>query len=179
MSSGERATDPVVVHPDRTVARLPEGGFEIKAAGRATIRAQPSDGNWRIDGGEGSGAWLLKRASDEARGFVLLASVGRAGEEEEIGRTMPLAGAVESGLKFLLLDDGRLFRIVRRGTRDCVFDLLGWEAPGAYIEARPVATGWMLVATTAGGGLVDLTAISILLAAEILDAEEPLRSETT
>jgi hypothetical protein len=159
------------------VARLPEGGFEIKAAGRTTIRAHPSDGGWRIDGSEGAGNWLLKRTTDEARGFVLLASGGS--EDEEIGRTMPLAGAVEAGLKFLLLDDGRLFRIVRRGTRDGVFELLGWEAPGAYIEARPEATGWMLVATTAGGGLVDLTAISILLAAEILDAEEPLRSETT
>ena len=163
------------MHPDRSVVRLPEGGFEIKAAGRTTIRAHPSDGNWRIDGSEGAGDWLLERTSGEAKGFVLLATDGR----EEIGRTMPLAGAVEAGLKFLLLDDGRLFRIVRRGTRDGVFELLGWETPGAYVEARPAATGWMLVATAAGGGLVDLTAISILLAAEILDSEEPLRSKTT
>jgi hypothetical protein len=175
LRSGEPTGACGAVHPDRAVARLPDGGFEIRAAGREILRAHPSGGNWRIDGSEGSGDWLLERTTGDARGFVLLASSGR----QEIGRTMPLAGAVDAGLRVLLLGDGRLFRIVPRGARHGLFELLGWETPGAYVEARPAATGWLLVATVAGGGLVDLTAISVLMAAEILDAEEPLRSETT
>jgi hypothetical protein len=98
---------------------------------------------------------------------------------------MPLVGGgCEAGPKFLLLDDGRLFRIVLRlrlrgSPPDGGFELLGWETPGAYLRAWPEPSGWKLVATAAGGGLTDLQAISILFAAEILNSEEPLRAETT
>ncbi len=93
---------------------------------------------------------------------------------------MPLVGGgSEAGLKFLLLDDGRLFRIVLGGSRDGGFELLGWETPGAYVRAQPEPSGWKLIPTVACGGLTDLRAISILFAAEILDSEEPLRAETT
>ena len=96
---------------------------------------------------------------------------------------MPLVGGGrEAGLKFLLLDDGRLFRIVLRlsgSPPEGGYELLGWETPGAYLRARPEPSGWKLVATAAGGGLTDLQAISILFAAEILNSEEPLRAETT
>ena len=119
------------------------------------------------------GGWLLERTTAEEAGFVLR----DADEGAELGRTMPLVGAVEAGLKFLLLDDGRLFRIVRRGAREGGFELLGWDTPGAYLEARAVEGGWTLVATVAGGGIGDLTALSVLFAAEILDMEEPLGSE--
>jgi len=93
---------------------------------------------------------------------------------------MPLVGSGrETGLKFLLLDDGRLFRIVLVGLRSGGLELLGWETPGAYLRARPDSSGWKLIPTAACGGLTDLRAISILFAAEILDSEEPLRAETT
>ncbi len=93
---------------------------------------------------------------------------------------MPLVGSGrETGLKFLLLDDGRLFRIVLVGLRSGGLELLGWETPGAYLRARPEPSGWKLIPTAACGGLTDLRAISILFAAEILDSEEPLRAETT
>jgi len=93
---------------------------------------------------------------------------------------MPLVGVgSEAGLKFLLLDDGRLFRIVLGGSRDGGFELLGWETPGAYVRAQPESNGWKLIPMAACGGLTDLRAISILFAAEILDLEERLRAETT
>ncbi len=118
----------------------------------------------------------MRRAATSEGGFVLSAFDGRT----EVGRTMPLVGSGrETGLRFLLLDDGRLFRIVLRGSPDGGFELLGWETPGAYLSARPEPSGWKLVPTAACGGLTDLRAVSILFAAEILDSEEPLRAETT
>jgi hypothetical protein len=68
---------------------------------------------------------------------------------------------------------------VRRGPREGGFELLGWETPGAYLTAQPASDGWKLAPTAACGGLVDLRAISVLFAAEVLDAEEPLRPEAT
>ena len=91
---------------------------------------------------------------------------------------MAPSGVAEAGLRFLLLGDGRLFRIVRSGAREGGFALLSWETPGAYLEARSGSGGWTLVATVAGGGLVDLPTLSILFAAEVLEAEEPLGSNS-
>jgi hypothetical protein len=174
--SNEGAQSAVVDHPDRSLARLSNGGFEIEAAGQRKIRVDPAGDSWRIDGGKALQGWVLRRTASDAAGFVLSGADGRT----EAGRTMPLVGTGrEAGLRFLLLDDGRLFRIVLRGPREGGFELLGWETAGAYLTARPVASGWTLAPTPAGGGLEDLTAISILFAAEILDAEEPLRPEAT
>ena len=159
------------------MARLPAGGFEIRAAGRPTVRAQPCTGGWSlgseraeepaaspsVDGG------LLERTVESKEGFVL-----RAADGAELGRTMPLVGAADAGLRFLLLDDGRLFRIVRQGVRETRFELIGWETAGAYLEALPTADGWKLTATAAGGGIADLSVISVLFAAELLEAERPL-----
>ncbi len=165
----------MVDHSQRLLVRLPSGGFEIRAAGQPTIRVDPSGSGWRIDGVEGRG-WFLRRAATHGDGFVLQAFDGRT----EAGRTMPLVGGGrEAGVKFLLLDDGRLFRIVLSGPPDGGFELLGWETPGAYLRARPEPSGWKLVPTAACGGLTDLRAVSILFAAEILDSEEPLRAETS
>jgi hypothetical protein len=174
--SPEGATSAVIDHPDRSLVRLSNGGFEIEAAGQQTIRVEPAGESWRIDGGEELQGWVLRRTASDAAGFVLDDADGRT----EAGRTMPLVGTGrETGLRFLLLDDGRLFRIVMRGPREGGFELLGWETPGAYLTARPVAGGWTLAPTAACGGLQNLTTISILFAAEILDAEEPLRPEAT
>jgi hypothetical protein len=176
--SSEGADGATVDHPDRSLARRLSGGFEIDAAGQPTIRVTPSGDGWRIDGGEGLRGWTLRRTTSGAEGFVLIGADGRT----EAGRTMPLVGAGrEAGLKFLMLDDGRLFRIVLCGPRQGGFELLGWELPGAYLAAQPVENGWTIVPTPACGGLEGLSVrtISILFAAEILDAEEPLRPEAT
>ena len=166
----------MVDHSQRWLARRPSGGFEIRTAGQPTIGVDPSGSGWRVDRVEGMRGWSLRRAAASEGGFVLSAFDGRT----EVGRTMPLVGSGrETGLKFLLLDDGRLFRIVLVGSRDGGMELLGWETPGAYLRARPEPSGWKLIPTAACGGLTDLRAISILFAAEILDWEEPLRAEAT
>lgn len=174
MGSGDGSHCAVVDHPDRFLARLPDGGFEIEADGQPTIRAEISGEGWSIDEGKGIRGRILRRTASEAEGFVLSGTDGGS----EAGRTMPLVGAGrEAGLKFLLLDDGRLFRIVMHGPRRVGFDLLGWETPGAYLTAIPEAKGWKLAPTAACGGLTDLTALAILFAAEILDAEEAFPTE--
>jgi len=166
----------VLDHPERRLARLSSGGFEIEASGHPVIRVEPSDEGWRVDGPGSLRGGILRRAASGAEGFVLLGADGK----REAGRTMPLVGTGrEAGLKFLLLDDGRLFRIVRRGPRERGFELLGWELPGAYLTAQPAWQGWRLMPTAASGGLDDLTTISVLFAAEILDADQPLRPEVT
>jgi len=103
----------VVDHPLRRLARLPSGGFEIRAAGQPAIRVDPSGSGWRVDGVEGKRGWSLRRADTYEGGFVLQAFDGRT----EAGRTMPLVGGGrEAGLKFLLLDDGRLLHITAHST---------------------------------------------------------------
>ncbi len=79
----------------------------------------------------------------------------------------------------LLLEDGRLFRILPRGPREAGMELLSWEVPGAYFHARPEPRGFVLVPTVAAGGIADVRVLSLLLAAEVLDAEEPLVGTTT
>jgi len=174
--SDEGATRAVNDHPDRYLARMANGGFEIETAGQPTVRVDPCGDGWRIEGQRGIEGWFLRRTAGDGVGFVLSEADGRT----EAGRTMPLVGTGrEAGLRFLLLGDGRLFRIVRQGPRQVGFELLGWETPGAYLKALPEAKGWTLAPTAAAGGLDDLRAIGVLFAAEILDAEQALRPEAT
>ena len=176
MRSDEGAGSAVIDHPDRYLVRKSNGGFEIEVVGQPTVRVDPCEEGWRIEGERDLEGWVLRRTAGDESGFVL----GRADERRESGRTMPLVGTGrETGLRFLLLDDGRLFRIVRQGPRQVGFELLGWETAGAYLTAQPVANGWTLAPTAASGGLIDLRAIVVLFAAEILDAEEPLGPEAT
>jgi hypothetical protein len=77
-------------------------------------------------------------------------------------------------LYYLLLGDGRLFRIAPRSPRDGGFELQGWETPGPYWIARPRKEGWTLQPTPASGGLLEIHALLILFAAEILESEKPL-----
>ncbi len=103
-----------------------------------------------------------------------------SGAADEIGRTMPLVGAEEiAASRFLLLDSGRLFCIRRRGPRDEGFELLGWETSGAFLTARPEPRGWTLVSNAACRGLEDIQVLSILFAAEILDADRALKDGTS
>ena len=95
-------------------------------------------------------------------------------DERELGRTLALEGVGHPlELRYFLMGDGRLFRFALRGPVDCRFELSGQETPGAYLTARPQADGWRIEASPASGGIEDLRALSVLFAAEILDAEEP------
>jgi len=172
--STEGAGSAIVDHPDRFVTRSPGGGFEIEAAGEPPIRVEPSTDGWLVRGQDAAPRWVLGRAGEEGGGLVLIETETRT----EAGRTMPLVGVDrEAGPSFLLLKDGRLFRMIMRGPRRAGYELLGWETPGAYLVARPMTKGWHIEATPAGGGIVDIAVITILFAAEILDCEEPLRIE--
>jgi hypothetical protein len=176
LRSDDGATCAIFDHPDRTLARLAGGGFEIEAAGEQTTRAEPAGEGWRIEGPEAVQGWLLRRNDGEAPGFLLSGADGRT----EAGRTMPLVGTGrEAGLSFLLLDDGRLFRIVGGARLQGGFELLGWEMAGAYLAARPAGDRWTIAPTAAGAGIADLTVISILFAAEILESERTLRTGKT
>jgi hypothetical protein len=173
--SGAAGEQILVEHADQFVMRLPSGGFALRQADQPELRAIPDGGAWHLTGQEAVCGWSLQRSLGAA-GFSLSRSAGGP----VAGWTMPLVGtAAEGGLRFVLLDDGRLFRIVRRGPREGGFDLLGWETPGAYLEALPQPEGWLLRATPACAGLRDVRALSLLLAAEVLDAEEPLRGDAT
>ena len=74
-------------------------------------------------------------------------------------------------MSYLLLADGRLFRIVGRGPRDARFELLGWQMPGAYMIARPEPEGWRICPAPSCGAIADTGVLTILFAAEILAAE--------
>jgi hypothetical protein len=176
LRSDDGATSVIVDHPARSLGRRPGGGFAIEAEGLPAVRASATRDGWRIEEPPDLRGWSLRRTEGEAPGFVLL----RAGQREaEVGRTMPLVGTGrEAGLRFLLLEDGRLFRIVLAGPRRGGFDLLGWETPGAYLTARPRGEAWEIAATVAGRGIPDLTTLSILFAAEILEADAPPHHET-
>ena len=164
-----------VEHPDQFLARLDNGGFVLETDGQPAIKVAPCGDGWSVTGIEGRKNWTLQRADAEVGGFVLQTSDGAA----EAGRTMPLVGTGwTTGPRCLLLDDGRLFRIVRRGPRDDGFDLLGWEMPGEYLRARPEPEGWRLIGSAACSGLTEINVIVILFAAEILDAEQRLQVPT-
>jgi len=146
---------------------IPEaGGFRLEVDGTAALIVRPEPSGWQLDGGATKG-WRLNRQRSGADGFVLR----RAGEDEA-GRTMRHPGSgSEAGLSYLLLDDGRLFRVVLRGPRDARFELLGWETPGAYLVARPEQVGWSIRPTAAGECLERTESMLILFAAEVLAAD--------
>jgi hypothetical protein len=157
-----------VNHEPRSVTRHPHGGFTLDRRAENEIRVVASQDGWNIEGDPEMQQWNLRRAGSSA-GFVL------AKGEHEVARTMKPVGMNEATApKNLLLDDGRLFRIVSLGPRESGVDLLGWETPGAYLRARPAADGWTIEPTLACGGIPDVRALTLLLAAEVLEAEEPL-----
>ena len=70
----------------------------------------------------------------------------------------------------MLLEDGRLFRLLERGGIDPRFELLSWEVPGPYLVARPAKDGWTIAPEASGSALGDLRALWVLMALEILDS---------
>ena len=171
MSEGRQEAEATaaVDHVDCRVVRLSDGGFALKA-GAQSHRVVAAEGGWIVESDDELDGWSLRRA--RTPGFVLHGKDG----EREIARTMPPVGTEsESGLRFLLLEDGRLFRIVLRGPRDGRYELTGWETAGAYLTARPLAEGWSLEPTSACGGLDEIRVLCLMLAVEVLDAETALQ----
>jgi len=154
--------------PDHHLAPLEDGGFALRAGNREPIRVQPVTGGWRVSGPPPVQGWTLRRGETAAVRFELRTS----GAGEPRGRSMPLAGDRDAAVHYVLLDDGRLFRVVLRGPRDSRFEMLGWETPGAYLVARPQSEGWTIAAMPACGGLQEIESLLVLFAAEILDAED-------
>lgn len=137
----------------------PEGG--------AALRLTPDGDSWVVAGpGRLDGAHLARA---EAGGFVLSAADGA-----ELGRSSRLSADDARGTSYLLLDDGRLFRIAGRGPGETGLDLCGWETPGAYLTARPEDGRWRIAPTAAGELLPPTDVLPLLFAAELLDAERPL-----
>jgi hypothetical protein len=165
----------IVEHPTLTLVRLDRGGFEIRAETGDPVRARTTGTAWRVDGGPLAQPWRLERRDPVGGGFCLR----EAAADAELGRTMWLGPPGQlPELRYLLLGDGSLYRIVLRGPADGRYELSGWEVPGPYLTARPGEGGWTIVPQPASGGLTDCLALSLLFAAEILDADAALDPET-
>ena len=158
-------------HAERSLRRTAAGGFALEAEGAGTIRLQPVPGGWLVEEPDGLDGWRLNRGSLLSLGFILMEADGTA----EAGRTMSLPGSGrDADLRYLLTSDGRLYRMRLHGPRDGRYELQGWEAPGAYLTARPASSNWTISPEPASSGLREIRPLMILFAAEILDSEEPL-----
>ena len=162
----------IVGHPAQHLVRRGAGAFVLEhEPGGPSLRADPARGGWDIEGDELAEDWFLRRDEGPGGGFSLRAR----GVDREVARTLALESVGhQRELRYLLMGDGRLFRIALRGPKDSRFELSGWETPGAYLTARPQAEGWRIEPNPASGGIPDIRALSLLFAAEILDSEEPL-----
>lgn len=150
--------------PARALIGLPGGGFQIRTQGEPSIVANLGETGWRVDEPEAWRGWTLSRVGS---GFVL----ARPGGDEAGSVSREPGSSAGDGPAWLLLDDGRLFRVGFRGPRRCRFELRGWETSGAYFEAIPEKAGWTIAPTVAGAGLRGVTPLLMLFVAEILDAE--------
>jgi hypothetical protein len=161
----------IVDPPIMRFALRADGGVAIEPEGSRAIDLRPCKGGW-VAAVDGEAPWRIERASDDGGGFRLLRKIA---EDAEGARTMrlPVAAADDGVARHVLLEDGRLFRLVERASKDPRFELLAWDAPGAYLVARPSGAGWAIEPEAAGGALADLRAIVVLMAMEILDAELP------
>lgn len=162
--------------PPTVLVRPVRGGFHIETRAGETIRLEHHAGRLQIDGPEDVNGWVLRRSAGDDNGLVLEI------DDEEAGRTSSIFGGFrEANLYYVLLGDGRLFRIALGEPRGALFELRGWETAGAYLNATPDDAGWRVTPAPAGSALPDLRALMILFAAEILDSEGslglPLRGE--
>jgi len=156
----------VIDHARHVLTPLPRGGFTISAEGAEAIRAVPGPEGWTVDGPEPVSGWRLTRSGTGGRRFRLR---GPAGETER-GESSSIPGSGGEGERHLVMEDGRVYRILLRGPEDPRYELLGWETPGAYLTARPGTDAWTIEAEVASSGLDEIRPLLILFAAEILDA---------
>ena len=142
-------------------------GFVLEDGTGTRLSATPEDTGFRIEG-RGTTRVMLTEVREQG-GWGFLVSSSDADGSVELGRTTH-AGGRDEGISpaWVLLEDGRLFRVVARGVRTGTVELLGDETPGAYVSARPDEGGWMLSLTPAGSELEVGEILWILVAAEIL-----------
>jgi hypothetical protein len=133
------------------------------------LEAVASTGGCRVEGGAGQEWWLESLPEAEA-GWVILER--RGGDAGDLGRTTRSREGDGGIPATLLLEDGRLFRIVGRVGEAASLALLGDEVSGAYVTATRRGAEWVLTRTAAGLDLEFPMAGWLLLAAEIarLDA---------
>jgi len=160
----------IVDHPPRRVVRR-GAAFRIEARGATELEAVPEAEHWRIEGLADAPTCRLERSPRTGVGFVLRGTT--ADQDAPTSLRMDGLGSV-SDLRYLLMDDGRLFRIVFVGPREGRYELVGWETPGAYLTALPESDGWRIEPTPACSGIPEIRTITLLFAAEILDSEAPL-----
>jgi len=146
-------------HPENSLVCLAAGGFLLDGPAGETIRAKPAEDGLRIEGPERIDGWRLL---DSDEGFLLERTRG-----DEAGRSLRSSGDGIEEPTSILLDDGRLFRMILRGPRDPRHELIGWETAGSYFEIRPDAEGWTIRTTVAGHGLDEIDALLLLMAAEL------------
>lgn len=152
--------------PSPTIlAARPDGSFRLVLSGGEVLEAVACTGGYRVERGAGPEWWLESLPEGEA-GWRL-----RQGSSER-ARTTRSREDDAGWPATLLLEDGRLFRIVAR--RGPAAALLGDEVSGAYVEAERRGASWILERTVAGLDLELGAEGWLLLAAEIarLDADE-------
>jgi hypothetical protein len=145
-----------------------DGVVHVLADDHEKTAMHPEGDGFRLTGSGSSPERRIVPARDTAGGFLLVRRDGAA--EVELGRSTPLEDEVEeSAPTYLLLDDGRLFRLLLRGPEDPRYELCCWESTAPYLEARRVsATDWSLVPTLAGRELTGWDVILPLVATTVL-----------
>jgi len=159
-----------VPDPSPTIlAARPDGSFRLVLSDGAVFETVACTEGYRVEGDAGPDRWLVSLPEGEA-GWVLRASPGN--EAEDLGRTTRSREGDRTFPATLLLEDGRLFRIVAFVGSDRGAALLGDEVSGAYVDASRRGAQWVLARTAAGLDLELGTAGWLLLAAELarLDA---------
>jgi hypothetical protein len=128
--------------------------------------ATAADGGYAVAGTAAGRGWFLRVDSAGAGGGFVLVHADAA-EAGEIARSSRIAG--QEGAATILLEDGRLFRVVPRvGSDGARVELTGWETAGAYLVARPGRAGWRVEAGPAGRDLGIGADLAVVFAAEIL-----------
>jgi hypothetical protein len=151
--------------------RLAQRGFRIEGKGREVV-VVPSGADLVVRRVGEEDLRLLRQGGEAGAGFALCTA--EPSETREIGRTsrMPGAEGAASGAS-ILLDDGRLFRIVPRfHERGACIELCGWEERAAYWTCRPSRGQLRIEPTVAGRCLPLVDGLVILFAAEILESFE-------
>ena len=166
--SAERGSPVFLADPEFRLIPLAGGEFRLEGHDGLFLGARPEGDARAIEGDRLPGRWYLREQSDERGCYVLTSGLGD--QAQELGRTTRgPEGSREGGITYLLLGDGRLFRIIARGYRDKRLDLVSWETAGPYLSARQENSEYRIARTPAGGKLDGVDEIVVLFAAEILD----------
>ncbi len=140
-----------------------DGGFHLECPAGSPVEADRMGDGWKLTApGESAGA----RIEGVPGGLVMMTGGGA-----ELGRVSRGDDGGGDTSPTILLDDGRLFRVIRGTPRQGRYELTGWETRGAYFEARPDGKDWVLTRTVAGAALGKATTLLTLFCAELLAAD--------